>query len=237
MRKTFLQIFVYSIPVILIAWLVLSIILFIKKDKIISKYNVGYFSSFFFASYMLTPITVGIPYLFSFNSNKGETIAGLIASFIFPIIGIIIFNIVYKNKSIEYRIGKFYAMLAIGICACYMLIFEMLRFIHHFENKTTIKSSTSKTNSPLNKPHRLYGEHGEYQGYIDANGRRYGEHGEYQGYIDANGRRYGEHGEYQGYIDANGRKYGKHGEYQGYIDANGRNYGEHGEYQGYSSKN
>lgn len=47
MRKEILSIFVYSIPVILIATFVLSIVLFVKRNKIIAKYNVGYISSFF----------------------------------------------------------------------------------------------------------------------------------------------------------------------------------------------
>ena len=49
--------------------------------------------------------------------------------------------------------------------------------------------------------HKMYDQHGRYEGRIDSNGRIFGEHGHYEGRIDDRGRIFDEHGKYKGKIE------------------------------------
>ena len=49
--------------------------------------------------------------------------------------------------------------------------------------------------------HRIFDEHGQYEGRIDSRGRIFGEHGRYEGRIDDRGRIFDEHGKYKGKIE------------------------------------
>lgn len=197
MRKEILSIFVYSIPVILITTFVVSIVLFVKRNKIMAKYNIGYISSFFFASYMICPIIMGVAALLV---NNDEVKFGALVSLIYPIIGIIIFMIVYRGKSFKYKCGKFFAMLGIGICAGYIVVFKMLSFFHQHESNTDssyTSGSTSNTNG------RITNQTGQTTGYYYGDsGRITNQSGQTTGYYDKKtGRVTDANGSTVGYVD------------------------------------
>ena len=236
MNEEFLKIFAYSIPVILIVVLVLSIILFVNRKKIIAKYDVGYISSFFFAAYMLTPLTLGVPALLS-NSEEAEV--SPIISLVYPIIGLIIFLIVYRKHSLQYKFGKFFAMLGIGICSAFIVVFKMLSFFHRFEDgspeSTSAGNSSNSEASQVKKAKSLYDANGKYRGRINEYGEKYDENGKYQGRINEYGEIYNADGKYTGRINEYGEKYDSNGKYRGKINEYGENYDENGKYTGRSS--
>lgn len=238
MNKDTLMIIAYSIPVLLIIILVLSIILFVKRKKIIAKYNVGYISSFFFTAYMLTPLTLGIPALLG---NGEEATFSLIMSLIYPLIGLIIFMIIYRKQPLQYKLGKFFAMLGIGICSAFILVFKMFSFFHHFESDSTISSNSSNLSSTdtlgnIKKARNLYDANGKYRGNINEYGEKYDENGKFQGHINEYGEVYNAYGKYQGRINEYGEKYDESGKYRGRINEYGENYNEDGKYTGRSSE-
>lgn len=49
--------------------------------------------------------------------------------------------------------------------------------------------------------HRIFNEHGGYDGRIDSKGRIFNEHGRYKGKIDDIGRVFDQHGKYKGRIE------------------------------------
>lgn len=211
MRKEILSIFVYSIPVILIATFVLSIVLFVKRKKIIEKYDVGYISSFLFTSYMLCPLIMGIAALMENNdisalmvNNDEANLAKFVAlgSLIYPIIGMIIFMVVYRGKSFKYKCGKFFAMLGIGICAGYIIVFKMLSFFHKYESSP---SSTYTPGSTSNTNGRITNQSGQTTGYYYGDsGRITNQSGQTTGYYDKEtGRVTDASGSTVGYVDRN----------------------------------
>lgn len=235
MNKEGLKIIAYSIPALLIIVLVLSIILFVNRKKIIAKYNVGYISSFFFAAYMLTPLTLGIPALLR---SSEEAVFSLIMSLVYPLIGIIIFMIIYRKKPFQYRLGKFFAMLGIGICSAFIIIFKMLSFFHHFKSDSHVSTSVGDLSSvemlQAKEPQDLYDNNGKYRGRINEYGERYDENGKYQGRINEYGEIYNADGKYSGRINEYGEKYDSNGKYRGRINEHGENYDENGKYTGRS---
>lgn len=237
MNKEVLKIFAYSIPVLLIIVLVLSIILFVNRKKIIAKYNVGYISSFFFAAYMLTPLTLGVPALLS---NSEEAVFSLIMALVYPLIGLIVFMIIYRKQSLQYRLGKFFAMLGIGVCSAFIVVFKMLSFFHHSESDSTISTNTDNSSSTetsqTKKAQNLYDANGKYRGRINEYGERYDENGKYQGRINEYGEIYNADGKYTGRINEYGEKYDANGKYRGRINEHGENYNENGKYTGRSSE-
>ena len=68
-----------ALLIILLCYFVMSIILYIKRKKIFKKYNdsFGYISSFIFAAYALSPITVGgcLWLNYFFNSDISEILS------------------------------------------------------------------------------------------------------------------------------------------------------------------
>ena len=227
MRREILSIFVYSIPVILIATFVLSIILFVKRKKIIEKYDVGYISSFLFTSYMLCPLIMGIAALMENNdisalmaNNDEANLAKFVAlgSLIYPIIGMIIFMVVYRGKSFKYKCGKFFAMLGIGICAGYIVVFKMLSFFHHYES---ISSSSYTSSSTSNTSVRVTNRVGQTANYYDGNsGRITNQTGQTAGYYDGDsGRITNQSGQTTGYYYGDsGRITNQIGQTTGYYD-------------------
>lgn len=215
MRKEILSIFVYSIPVILIATFVLSIVLFVKRNKIIAKYNVGYISSFFFASYMICPIIMGVAALLV---NNDEAKFGALMSLIYPIIGMIIFMVVYRGKSFKYKCGKFFAMLGIGICAGYIVVFKMLSFFHHYESSSGSSYTSASTS---NTSARVTNRVGQTAHYYDGNsGRITNQTGQTAGYYYGDsGRITNQTGQTTGYYYGDsGRITNQSGQTTGYYD-------------------
>lgn len=236
---------VLIVKCVAILWLVFSIVLYIKRKYIVKKYNIGYISSFVFTAYMLFPILSAFSNMALQVQENGTENIGI--TFIYPIVGIIIFFIINSRYTWNYIVGKFFSMLAIGVCSGFFLIFDIIcsmfspggKKTDEFskENKPTVKNAEEHNKQavePERKSRRLYDEYGKYQGYIDENGRRYDSTGKYQGYVDKDGRRYDSAGKYQGYTDTTGRKYNSAGKYIGYVDEQGRNYAKSGKYQGYS---
>lgn len=234
MDETALTIFVYSMPVLLIILFVLSIILFVNRKKIIAKYNVGYISSLIFTACMLMPLA----YILDSLSNGENTVSALIISLVYPLIGLIVFMIIYRKQPLRYRLGKFFAMLGIGICSAFIFVFKMLSFFHHFESSSPVSTSTGNLSSSettqRKKAQKLYDPDGKYKGYINEYGEKYDENGKHQGYIDEYGRTYNHDGKYTGRIDEHGNKYDQDGKYCGRVDKDGKNYNKDGKYIGRS---
>lgn len=236
MNETALTIFVYSMPVLLIVLLVLSIILFVNRKKIIAKYNVDYISSLIFTACMLMPLACILDLL----GNGENTVLALIISLVYPLTALIVFMIIYRKQPLQYRFGKFFAMLGIGICSAFILVFKMLSFFHHFESSSPVSTGTrtsSSTETPQRKKaQKLYDPDGKYRGYINEYGTKYDENGKRQGYIDEHGRTYNPDGKYTGRIDEYGNKYDGDGKYCGRVDEDGRNYNKDGKYIGRSDE-
>ena len=237
MNRNLLSIIAYLMPVLLIIILILSIILFVNRKKIIAKYDVGYISSFFFAAYMLSPLTLGIPALLS---SGDEAVFSLIISVIYPLIGLVIFMIIYRKQPLQYKLGKFFAMLGIGICSGFIVVFKMLSFFHHFESDSTtsknVGNSLNTGNLQAKTSQKLYDDNGKCRGYINEYGKKFDENGKYQGQINEYGKIYNANGKYIGRIDEYGKKYDEDGKYRGYITKDGKNYNENGKYTGRSDK-
>lgn len=214
MRQEITTILIYSMPVILIASIILSIVLFIKRNKIIAKYNVGYVSSFLFTSCILSPILMGFAALID---NSEEAIFSVLLSLIYPIIGLIVFMIAYRGKDFKYKRGKFFAMLGIGICAGYIVVFKMLSFFHHYE------SSTNTSGSGCNINGRITSQSGQTTGnYYGNSGRITNQSGQTTGYYDKEtGRVTNASGQTTGYYDKEtGRVTNASGSTVGYVNRN-----------------
>jgi YD repeat-containing protein len=228
---------VYLIPVLLIGYLILSFVLFKNRNKIKEKYQVHYISSFFFAAYMLTPFTIAIPALLS--ANNEEIIFPVLMSFIYPIIGLIIFLIVYRKKPMNYKIGKFFGMLGLGICAALIVVFKMLQGIHHYENGRGEKIE-NYTETPTTKTRCTTGYHynevGENIGHTDENGNHYDAFGKLAGHTDENGNHYDAFGKLAGHTDENGNHYNAFGKLVGHTDENGNHYDAFGKLKGHTTK-
>jgi len=200
---------------------------------------VGYISSFFFAAYMLTPIAPLLMALASPESLANSEVP-VFVFLIYPIIGLCIFLWVYRGETGAYKVGKFFAMIGIGICAGYILVFKMLKAIHFFESGHTESVSMGNSpvteSSPARKAQNLYDANGKYRGRINEYGEKYDENGKYQGRINEYGEIYNLDGKYTGRINEYGEKYDANGKYRGRINEYGENYNENGKYTGRSSE-
>lgn len=195
------------IPIVFIAFIILSIILLIVRKKIIAKYDVGYISSFLFASYMLVPIlalmsTIATPA----NAAKEEIPIALII--IYPIIGLSIFLFANRNTTLKYKIGKFFAMLAIGICGGYIFIFKILGFAA-FSSKTS-----AKTYQPIPN---IQGQGNDFRVRINEYGEIYDYGGNMLGRINENNDIFYPNGNFYAHMDYAGDICDSSGKYLGRI--------------------
>ena len=237
MDREALQFPVLLLPFVFLIIFVLSIILFVNRKKIVAKYDVGYISSFFFAAYMLTPFTLGIPALFS---NSDEKTFSLIMSLVYPIVGVIVFMLIYRKKPLQYKLGKFFAMIGLGLCSAWIVVFKMLTFFHRYESArdgVPMMSSGSNVNvSVFSKGKSFYDADGIYRGHMNEAGELYDENSRYQGHINEQGEFYDADGKYASRINECGEIYGSNGEYHGRVNEQGEHYNADGKYIGHSNK-
>ncbi len=198
---------------------VLSIILFRNRKKIIEKYKVGYVSSFFFAAYMLCPVFLAI---FSLISSQSEDTIPPVVIIIYPIIALSVFMYIYRKEPLNYKLGKLFAMLGIGICSAFIFVFKMLTFFHEFESRKPTFSADTITGKSI------FSDTGKDIGYLGVNGEIYNETGKSVGYISSNGELHNETGRVIGHINEFGEIYGEFHNYMGHIDENGYIYNETG---------
>ena len=216
MNSSVASVVVGVIPILLIANLILTIILFSKHKKIMEKYEVGYWGSFFFAAYMLSPILL---ILFGSGAQGEDRILSIVMPIVYPLVAMAIFMYIYRGKPLRYKVGKFFAMLAIGICAAYLVVFKMLCFFHNFESARDATSSGNRING-----RSITNADGSSGGYVTENGQIYGPDGAYKGYINESGQIYDDDMKNVGCINANGEIKGAFGESAGHINANGEIY-------------
>ena len=210
------QIQTLSVPIAFVAFLILSIILFIKRNKIIAKYDVGYISSFLFSSYMLTPVFAMFFTLVS--PSKAENLEFPVSVLIYPIIGLSIFLFVYRGNPFSYKLGKFFAMIGLGICSGYVLVFKLLGIIHLFESSSGNSKSVEQFTEPIPNT-KTTGD--IFRGRVNACGEIYDYGGKLLARINDNGDIFYPNGSYYAHRDYSGDVYDASGKYLGRIKENG----------------
>lgn len=201
------------IPILFVSFIILSIISFIKRNKIIAKYDVGYVSSFFFSAYMLMPVFALATMFPTFDAlETSELPAGIF--FIYPIIGLSIFLFVNRNKPLRFTIGKLFAMIGIGICSGYILLFKFLGIINFLESSPKYERHSNpipNTNisndifrGRINEYGEIYDYGGKFLGRINDNGDILYPNGEYYAHKDYSGDVYTANGKYLGRIKEDG---------------------------------
>ena len=200
-----------SVPIFFIAYLVLSIVLFVKREKLLNKYDIGYISSFFFASYMLAPVFFIIAAIADpAFIEESDVPVGIYA--IYPIIGLVIFFVINREYTLEYKIGKLFAMIGIGICAGYVLIFNIFKFSLFSDSSSSTIRSQTKTPIP-----NMTTTNDIFRGRINEYGEIYDYGGKLLARINEHGDIYYPNGTYFAHIDSAGDIYDSAGNYLGRI--------------------
>lgn len=238
------------IPVIIVSFFIMSIVLYIKRKRIIDHYNqsFGYISCFIFASFMLTPILVGIPmYLFE---DEAKVLAPFTVIYMVPALIWYIHKV--KKSQSGARLGMFFAMLGIGICAPLFLLYKFIigsvtdfsgsygsggtsyyNSVPSFDDNTGNSGESGQTVGCDYSEGRIVGSYGQTTGYVYPDGRIAGSYGQTTGYVYPDGHITDASGHTKGYIYQDGLIVDEVGHTAGYIYPDGRITDETGKTTGY----
>lgn len=211
------QIHSLAVFVVIFAFLILSIVLFIRRNKIIAKYDVGYISSFLFSSYMLAPILAMFFLFISPHTDDSSEVPAIIF-LIYPIIGLSVFLFIHRGRSLNYKLGKFFAMIGLGICSGYVLIFKILGIIHFFESSSGMSKNITQYTDPIPNTKTTYDI---FRGRVNEYGEIYDYGGKLLARINSNGDIFYPDGRYYAHKDYAGDVYDASGKYLGRIKENG----------------
>lgn len=230
METTALLIIGFITMTLLLSFFVLSIYIIFKSGELKRRYQLSNWKCLLFASFTLTPLTLGIPSLL--NLPEPGAITGVIMCFVYPAISVAIFAYWHKEYTFEYKMGKFFAMLGVGMCVVFVLGFEIIKRFHNAP-ESDVSDVHSHNSKPFSKAQSFYNENGQYHGYINEYGQIYDDTGAYRGYVNETGQRYDENGYYKGYINEYGQNFDETGRYRGYTNKYGQHIDENGNYRGY----
>ncbi|MGN0106507.1 MAG: 5-fold beta-flower protein [Hominilimicola sp.] len=229
---------ILAFPIAIIAYFVLSIILYNKRKTILNHYNdsFGYISSFIFAAFIITPFTIGVPmYMFE---EEMKLLAPFSLIYCIPAIVWYLFKLRKTPKGNKF--GLFWAMLGIGLCAPMFIVYYCIT--EFFKNAATSSSSETYNNgSPSHiipeTTTRFTNVTGNAAGYVYQDGRMTNESGQTIGYIYKDGRMTNASGQTTGYIYKDGRVSNESGQTIGYIYKDGRVTNASGQTIGYTYDN